>query len=82
MQGPFNTHFRVSALLIFDEPTVTMKCRTAIKVLFLYLNLCPSVMLNSLSCLFTSISFLINSFDTDYWTAVFISTSKGRHREI
>jgi hypothetical protein len=34
---------------------VTVKCWTAIKVLFLYFNLCSSVMLNSLSNLFISI---------------------------
>ena len=33
-----------------------------IKTLFLYLNLCLSVMLNSLSYLFTSISFLTNVY--------------------
>ena len=31
-----------------------------IKTLFLYLNVCRSVMLDSLSCSFTFISFLIN----------------------
>ena len=48
-----------------------LKCRTAIKVLFLYFNLCLSVMLDSLSCSFTSMSFLnnINTF-------VFISFRK------
>ena len=38
--------------------TVTVKCRIAIKALFLYFNLCLSVMLESLSCTLTSISFL------------------------
>ena len=37
-----------------------LKCRTAIKALLLNFNLCRSVMLDSLSCSFTSISFLIN----------------------
>ena len=36
-----------------------MKCRTAIKVLFLYINLCLIVKLDSLSCSLTPISFLI-----------------------
>ena len=53
--------FRVWVLLIVEEPTVTMKCRTAIKVMFLYLILCPSVMLDSLSCSFTSTAILTNS---------------------
>jgi hypothetical protein len=39
---------------------VTVKCRTAIKVLFLFLNLCLSVKLDSHSVSCTSISFLIN----------------------
>ena len=34
--------------------------RTTIQTLFLYLRICLSVMLNNLSCSFTSISFLIN----------------------
>jgi hypothetical protein len=33
---------------------------TPIKALFIYFDLCPSVMLDSLSCSFTSISFLTN----------------------
>ena len=42
------------------DPTVTVKCRTAIKVLFLYINLCLSVMFDNLSYLFTFIYFLTN----------------------
>jgi len=52
----FHTHLRVWVLLI-EDPIVTVKYRTA---LFLYLNLCPSVMLNSLSCPFVTISSLTN----------------------
>jgi hypothetical protein len=52
--------FRVWVMLIVEYPTVTVTCRTAIKALFLYFNLCLSVMLDSLSCSFTSISFLPN----------------------
>jgi hypothetical protein len=40
---------------------VTVECGTAIKILFLYFNLCLSVMLDSMSCSFTSISFLIKT---------------------
>ena len=45
--------------LIWDigDLTVTVKCRIVMKSLFLYLNLCLSVVLNSLSCSFTSIYF-------------------------
>jgi hypothetical protein len=39
-----------------DDPIVTVKCKTAINALFLYLNLYLNVMLNSLSCSFTSVS--------------------------
>ena len=39
---------------------MTVKCRTAKKWMFFYLNWCLSVMLNSLSCPFISISFLTN----------------------
>ena len=35
---------------------MTVKCRTAIKTMFLYFNLCLSVMLDSFSCSFTSTS--------------------------
>ena len=41
-----------------EDPTLTVKCGTAIIVMFIYFNLCLSVMLDSLSCSFTSISFL------------------------
>jgi hypothetical protein len=40
-----HTHFRVSVILNVEVPTVTVKCRIAIKALFLYFNLCPSVMM-------------------------------------
>jgi len=45
-QGPFHTHFKVWVLLIVEDPTMTVKCRSAIKALSLYLNLCPSGMLD------------------------------------
>jgi len=45
-------------MFIIEDPTVMMKYRTAIKALFLYFNLCLSVTLDSLPCLFTTISFL------------------------
>jgi len=82
-QYPVHTHFRVYIVFIVKDPTVTMKCRTSIKALFLYLNLClcdvglslmfiyihirsyyqlfphsnvcPNVMLDSISCSFTLI---------------------------
>jgi len=44
-------------MLVIEDYTVTMTCRTAITGLFLYLNLCPSVKLYNLSCSFTFISF-------------------------
>ena len=51
--------------IIFNLSNVSYrhtKCRTTIKTLFLYFNLCPSVILDILSCSFTSISFL-NNYD-------------------
>ena len=45
---------RVWFTLITEDPTVIVKCRTAIKALLLYFNLCPSVNYS-----FTSISYLI-----------------------
>jgi len=47
-------------MLIVVDPIATVKCRTAIKAIFLYFNLCMSVLLNNLSCPFTSLSFLAN----------------------
>ena len=47
-------------MFIFEDPTATVKYRTVIKVLLL-VNLCLSVKLYSLSCSFTSISFLTNN---------------------
>jgi hypothetical protein len=40
---------------------VTVKCRTAIKAMFLYFNMPLSVNLESFSCSYTSISFLTKS---------------------
>ena len=47
-----HTYFiiHVCVMLIIEDPTVTVKCRTAITTLFLYFKLCLSVMLDSLSC--------------------------------
>ena len=45
------------ALSLSEDHIVTMKCRTAIQVLFLYVNLCLSVKFESLVCQFPSISF-------------------------
>jgi hypothetical protein len=38
-----------------------LKCKTEIKPLLLYFNVCLSIMLDSLSCSFTSMSFLTNA---------------------
>ena len=53
-----NAYFFTSKNL--KDPIVIVNCRTAIKTLPLYLNLCLSVMLDILSCSFKSISFLTN----------------------
>jgi hypothetical protein len=47
-------------MVIAEDPTMTVKYRIAIKVLFLSFNLCLQVMLDNLTCSFTSISFLTN----------------------
>jgi hypothetical protein len=60
MQGQFHPQFEVWVIFIAEVYTVTVKCRTAIKTCSLYFNVCLSVMLDSQSCSFTSISFLIN----------------------
>ena len=39
---------------------MTVECSPAIKAMFLYFNLCLSVMLDCISCSFTSILFLAN----------------------
>ena len=59
-QELFHAHLRVLVLLIVKNPTMTSTCKIAIKALFLYLNVCLHVMLNSLSCSFTSISLHTN----------------------
>ena len=46
--GLFHIHFRMRAILIVDDPTMTVKCRTSITTIFIYLNLCKSVMLDSM----------------------------------
>jgi len=53
---------------------VTVKCRTTIKELFLYFNLCLSVKLDSLSCSFTTITFLTNLVVWDQQNSLFGST--------
>ena len=47
-------------MVIAENPTMTVKYRIAIKVLFLSFNLCLQVLLDNLTCSFTSISFLTN----------------------
>jgi len=61
IQRPFHIHFTVM-YANYRRPTVTVKCRTAIIMLFLYLNVCLSVDSGSLSCSFTSISFLTKRY--------------------
>ena len=46
---------------IVENPTVTVTYRTAIKAPFVYFDLCLGIILDSLSCSFTSISFLTNT---------------------
>ena len=50
LQVQSHAQFRVGVMVIIEEATVTVTCRTAIKALFLYLKLCLSVKLDSLSC--------------------------------
>ena len=50
--------FKVCLIL---KTLLWLKCRTAIKELFLYFNLCLSVMLDSLLCSFTFISVLTST---------------------
>ena len=45
-------------ILFVDDLAVTVNCRTAMKALSGYFNLCLSVKFDSLSCSFTSIAFL------------------------
>jgi hypothetical protein len=51
-KGQFHTHF-----MIIEDHTVTVKCRTAIKVLLLYFNLCLKCNMDNLSCSFSSTPF-------------------------
>ena len=46
-------------MLIIEDITVTVKCRAVIKALFFYFSACLSVMLDSLSWSFVSISVLL-----------------------
>jgi hypothetical protein len=48
--GQFRTRIAVWVRLILEDPTVTVKSRTAIKALFLYFDLCLNVILDSLRC--------------------------------
>ena len=46
---PFCIHLRVWVVFILEEPTVTVKCRTAIKVMFLCFIVCLCLILDSVS---------------------------------
>jgi uncharacterized membrane protein len=54
---------------IYSIVLSTMRCITAIKMLFLYFNFIESIKLDSLSCSFTLISFLT------FWTILMFSSS-------
>ena len=56
--GPFHIHYRYELCWLLKT---LLWCRTAIKELFLYFNLCLSVMLDSLLCSFTFISILTST---------------------
>jgi hypothetical protein len=62
-------------MVIVEDHTVTVKCRTAIKGLFLYFSLCISVILDSLSC---SYSLTSTSFLTNYLLSVHLSLINSR----
>jgi hypothetical protein len=47
-----STHRRDFRPEVVEDPTVTVKCRTEIKVLILYFNLCLSVMLDPMEIQF------------------------------
>jgi hypothetical protein len=51
----------VTEVCLILKTLLWLKCRTAIKELFLYFNLCLSVMLDSLLCSFTFISILTST---------------------
>jgi hypothetical protein len=61
--GQFHTHIRVCVVLIVEDPSMTVKCRTTINSLFIYFTLSPRVMLNSISS--TSIPLLTESMYFD-----------------
>ena len=65
-KGPFHTRFRVLVELIFEDPTVTVKWRTTINAMYIYLELCQSVMLDRLACSFTSIFSLTQICYSEY----------------
>ena len=65
-KGPFHTRFRVLVELIFKDPTETVKWRATIKAMYLYLDLCQSVMLDRLACSFTSIFSLTQFCYSEY----------------
>ena len=61
--GWVHIDLRIWVMLISDHRTVTVKCRTALKELFLCLNLCLSVKLDCLACSFTFIFYYSYWFD-------------------
>ena len=69
----------VWVILIVEDSTVTVKCRTAIKVLLLYINLCLCVMLDSLSYWIHPYHFLLSqwlgSMNTDTIYNIYVQTT-------
>ena len=57
---------------------MTVKCRTAIKALYVYLSLCPSVMFDSLLCSFTVTSFLSIYFIIEIYSDCEMQNSNKR----
>jgi len=58
-----HTCFVVWVMFIVEDHILTTKCRTTIKAPFLYLVLCLSVILDSLSCEFLLLMFKPNGYD-------------------
>ena len=56
-------------MFIVVDSIVTVKCRTAIQALFLFLKVCQSVMLDILSCAFAYISCLTNCINKVHTTS-------------
>ena len=82
---PKQTCLRVRVVLITEDSIVTVKCRTAIKAMYRYFELCQSVKYDSPSCSFTMYIHVLSLFlvvcNSKYIDYVVMKIAKGENKK-